>query len=135
MNKESENKFLVVTIVVVIVSGLIGIAAKTLDSYATIAQKQSQEPSENTTGRPGLQFQRQPLEAPEDDSESERQAQAEEELSNAAEQQENANDAELKDEQIIDEQQQDDGDNDEEQVEIDKAPVVISGDNVFIVLV
>jgi len=160
MNKESE-KFLVVTIVVVIVSGLIGIAAMTLDSYATIAQKQSQEPSENTTGRPGLQFQRQPLEAPEDDSESERQAkareelsnaaepeddsksqrqaQAEEELSNAAEQQENANDAELKDEQIIDEQQQDEdnnennGDNDEEQVEIDKAPMVISGDNVFIV--
>jgi hypothetical protein len=154
MNKESE-KFLVVTIVVVIVSGLIGIAEMTLDSYATIVLRQAQEPSENTTGRPGLQFQRQPLEAPEDDSESERQAkareelsnaaepeddsksqrqaQAEEELSNAAEQQENANDAELKDEQIIDEQQQDDGNNDEEQVEIDKAPVVISGDNVFIV--
>jgi hypothetical protein len=157
MIKESENKFLVVTIVVVIVSGLIGIASMTIDSYATIALRQSQEPSENTTGRPGLQFQRQPSEAsdserqaqaeeelsnaaePEDDSKSQRQAQAEEELSNAAEQQENANDAELKDEQIIGEQQQDEGndenngDNDEEQVEIDKAPVVISGDNVFIV--
>jgi hypothetical protein len=102
-------------------------------------QQQSQQPSEapeSTTIRPERQFQQQP-EAPEDGSESQRQAQAEEELANAAEQQENENVDESKDEQNGDEQQDEDDDennddNDEEQVVIDKAPIAITGDNVYV---
>ena len=57
--------------------------------------------------------------------------------SNAVEQQENENVDESKDEQNGNEQQGEDdnennGDNDEEQVVIDKAPIAITGDNVYV---
>jgi hypothetical protein len=112
------NKLLVVVVIALtIVSSLIG--SITQSSYATTILRQSQEPSE----------------AEESDSESDRQSQAREELSNAVGQQENVNDAESKDEQINNDEQDDNGnsDNNEEQVNIDKAPVAISDGNVFVV--
>jgi hypothetical protein len=127
------NKLLVVTIVVVMVSGLVGISPMMgglSDSYATKQSKQA--PSEKTTIRPERQTE-QPSEASEDTTvRPERQSEF------SPEQQED-NDIELKDEQIRDVQQEEDdnennGDNDEEQVEIDKkASIAISGDNVYVV--
>jgi hypothetical protein len=127
------DKLLVVTIVVVMVSGLVGIPPMMgglSDSYATKQSKQA--PSEKTTIRPERQTE-QPSEASEDTTvRPERQSEF------SPEQQED-NDIDLKDEQIRDVQQEEDdnennGDNDEEQVEIDKkAPIAISGDNVYVV--
>jgi hypothetical protein len=165
----NNNSLLVITLTIVIVSGLVGILTIIPDSYATIALKQSQQPLENSTARPERQFQQQPSEAhgatpegqqsrqpseasgattiqperqsqqqpseaSEDDTESERQEQAADELSNAAEQQEDGNNEELKDEQ----QEQDEDNNgngeddNEEQVNIDKAPVAITGNNIYV---
>lgn len=128
------NKLLVVTIGVVMVSGLVGIPPMMgglSDSYATKQSKQA--PPEKTTGRPERQSQ-QPSEAPGATTVPERQSQF------GSERQEDGNDAavEQKDEQIRDVQQEEDdnennGDN-EEQVEIDKkAPVAVSDDNVYVV--
>ena len=127
------NKLLVVTIVVVMVSGLVGIPSMMgglSDSYATKQSKQA--PSEKTTIRPERQTE-QPSEASEDTTvRPERQSEF------SPEQQED-NDIELKDEQIRDVQEEEDdnentGGNEEEQAEIDKkAPIAISGDNVYIV--
>jgi hypothetical protein len=130
------NKLLVVTLVVVMVSGLVGIPPMMgglSDSYATKQSKQA--PSEKTTIRPERQTE-QPSEASEDTTvRPERQSEF------SPEQQED-NDIELKDEQIRDVQQEEDDDEntggneeeEDEQVEIDKkAPIAISGDNVYIV--
>jgi hypothetical protein len=102
------------------------------DSYATKQSKQV--PPEKTTVQPERQSQ-QPSEAPEDTAvQPERQSQF------ASERQEDGNDAaiEQKDEQIRDvQEEEDDNENtgdDEDRVEIDKkAPVIISGDNVYVV--
>ena len=149
------NKFIVFIIITVVALGAIGTSTTIIDSYATIALKQSQQPSENTTARPERQSQ-QPSEAPgattiqpgrqsqqpSEAPESQRQTQSGFEPSNPAEQQEDENNViEQKDEQIRDILQEEDDDennggNEEqiEQVEIDKkAPIAISGDNVFIV--
>jgi hypothetical protein len=127
-------KLLVVTITVVMVSGLVGIPTMMglSDSYATKQSKQV--PPEKTTVQPERQSQ-QPSEAPEDTAvQPERQSQF------ASERQEDGNDAaiEQKDEQIRDvQEEEDDNENtgdDEDRVEIDKkAPVIISGDNVYVV--
>jgi hypothetical protein len=149
------NLFIVFIIITVVALGTIGISTMIIDSYATIALKQSQQPSENTTARPERQSQ-QPSEAPgattiqpgrqsqqpSEAPESQRQTQSGFEPSNPAEQQEDENNViEQKDEQIRDVQQEEDddentGDNGEqiERAEIDKkAPIAVSGDNVFIV--
>jgi hypothetical protein len=149
------NLFIVFIIITVVAVGTIGISTMIIDSYATIALKQSQQPSENTTARPERQSQ-QPSEAPgattiqpgrqsqqpSEAPESQRQTQSGFEPSNPAEQQEDENNViEQKDEQIRDVQQEEDddentGDNGEqiERAEIDKkAPIAVSGDNVFIV--
>jgi hypothetical protein len=125
------NKLLIITITVVIALGIIGTTTM-MALQASYATKQSkQAPSEKTTVRPERQTE-QPSEASEDTTvRPERQSEF------SPEQQED-NDIELKDEQIRDVQQEEDdnentGGNEEEQVEIDKAPVVISGDKVFIV--
>jgi hypothetical protein len=148
------NKLLVVTIAAIIVLGIIGTAMTVLQaSYATdTSKKQSkQAPSEKTTVQPERQSQ-QPSGASEEttvqpDRQSQQPSGASEEttvqperqLQFSPEQQEDGNNAiEQKDEQIRDVQQQEDdnennGDN-EERVEIDKkAPVVISGNNVYVV--
>jgi sensor c-di-GMP phosphodiesterase-like protein len=125
------NKLLIITITVVIALGIIGTTTM-MALQASYATKQSkQAPSEKTTVRPERQTE-QPSEASEDTTvRPERQSEF------SPEQQED-NDIALKDEQIRDVQQEEDdnentGGNEEEQVEIDKAPVVISGDKVFIV--
>jgi len=125
------NKLLIITITVVIALGIIGTTTM-MALQASYATKQSKRaPSEKTTVRPERQTE-QPSEASEDTTvRPERQSEF------SPEQQED-NDIELKDEQIRDVQQEEDdnentGGNEEEQVEIDKAPVVISGDKVFIV--
>jgi len=125
------NKLLIITITVVIALGIIGTTTM-MALQASYATKQSkQAPSEKTTVRPERQTE-QPSEASEDTTvRPERQSEF------SPEQQED-NAIELKDEQIRDVQQEEDdnentGGNEEEQVEIDKAPVVISGDKVFIV--
>jgi hypothetical protein len=149
------NLFIVFIIITVVALGTIGISTMIIDSYATIALKQSQQPSENTTARPERQSQ-QPSEAPgattiqpgrqsqqpSEAPESQRQTQSGFEPSNPAEQQEDENNViDQKDEQIRDVQEEEgddenNGDNGEqiERAEIDKkAPIAISGDNVFIV--
>ena len=124
------NKLLIITITVVIALGIIGTMMALQASYATKQSKQA--PSEKTTVRPERQTE-QPSEASEDTTvRPERQSEF------SPDQQED-NDIELKDEQIRDVQQEEDdnentGGNEEEQVEIDKkAPIAISGDNVYIV--
>jgi hypothetical protein len=149
------NKLLIITIIVVMVSCLVGTTTMMglSDSYATKQSKQV--PPEKTTVQPERQSQQpsaapgattvpperqsqQPSEAPE----SQRQTQSGFEPSNPAEQQEDENNViDQKDEQIRDVQEEEgddenNGDNGEqiERAEIDKkAPIAISGDNVFIV--
>jgi hypothetical protein len=149
------NKLLIITIMVVMVSCLVGTTTMMglSDSYATKQSKQV--PPEKTTVQPERQSQQpsaapgattvpperqsqQPSEAPE----SQRQTQSGFEPSNPAEQQEDENNViDQKDEQIRDVQEEEgddenNGDNGEqiERAEIDKkAPIAISGDNVFIV--
>ena len=125
------NKFLIITITVVIALGIIGTTTM-MALQASYATKQSkQAPSEKTTVRPERQTE-QPSEASEDTTvRPERQSEF------SPEQQED-NDIELKDEQIRDVQQEEDdnentGGNEEEQIVIDKAPVIISGNNTYIV--
>jgi hypothetical protein len=57
------NKLIVFIIIIVVALGTIGTSTAIIDSYATIALKQSQQPSENTTARPERQTQ-QPSESP-----------------------------------------------------------------------
>jgi hypothetical protein len=137
------NKLLVYIIIAVVGLGMIGTTTmmELLDSYATKTLKQSQQPSEApgaTTVPPERQSQ-QPSEAPgatvvrpDRQSQFSPEQQEEEDGINAV--------IEQKDEQIRDVLQEDDdennGGNEEqiEQVEIDKkAPIAISGDNVYIV--
>jgi hypothetical protein len=148
------NKLLVVTIAGIIVLGIIGTAMMVLQaSYATdTSKKQSkQAPSEKITVQPERQSQ-QPSGASEETTvQPERQSQQpsgaseettvqpERQLQFSPEQQDDGNNAiEQKDEQIRDLQEEEDdnennGDN-EERVEIDKkAPVLISGNNVYVV--
>jgi hypothetical protein len=115
-------------------------------------RQQSQQPSEapgTTTTQPERQQSQQPSEAPEGNTDPQRQTQFGSEPVNSADQQEDENSViEQKDEQIRDVLQEDDDDennggNEEqtedddgirEQVEIDKkAPIAISGDNIYIV--
>ena len=130
------NKLLVVTVTAVIMIGLIG-ATMTVPQASYATKQSKQVPPEKTTVTPQRQSE-QPSEAPE----SQRQTQSGFEPSNPAEQQEDENNViEQKDEQIRDvlQEEEDDennGGNEEqiEQVEIDKkAPIAISGDNVYIV--
>jgi len=125
------NKFLIITITVVIALGIIGTTTM-MALQASYATKQSkQAPSEKTTVRPERQTE-QPSEGSEDTTvRPERQSEF------SPEQQED-NDIELKDEQIRDVQQEEDdnentGGNEEEQIVIDKAPVIISDNNTYIV--
>ena len=125
------NKFLIITITVVIALGIIGTTTM-MALQASYATKQSkQAPSEKTTVRPERQTE-QPSEGSEDTTvRPERQSEF------SPEQQED-NDIELKDEQIRDVQQEEDdnentGGNEEEQIVIDKAPVTISDNNTYIV--
>jgi hypothetical protein len=137
------NKLLVYIIIAVVGLGMIGTTTmmELLDSYATKTLKQSQQPSEApgaTTVPPERQSQ-QPSEAPgatvvrpDRQSQFSPEQQEEEDGINAV--------IEQKDEQIRGVLQEDDdennGGNEEqiEQVEIDKkAPIAISGDNVYIV--
>jgi hypothetical protein len=144
------NKLIVFIIIIVVALGTIGTSTAIIDSYATIALKQSQQPSENTTARPERQTQ-QPSEAPgattvpperqsqfnSEQQEDDTTVRPERQSEFSPEQQED-NAIELKDEQIRDVQQEEDdnentGGNEEEQIVIDKAPVIISGDNTYIV--
>jgi hypothetical protein len=154
------NKLVVFIFITIAALGMIGTTTiiGILDSYATkTPQKQSQQPSETTTvqrerqsqqpsspGASTLQPQRQSQQPPEN-PDSQRLEQAGSELFNPADQQEDENNGdnaaiEQKDEQILDVLQEENdeinGDNEEqiEQIEIDKkAPIAISGDNVYIV--
>jgi hypothetical protein len=149
------NKLLVILITAIIMIGLIGTTMTVPQaSYATkqskqvppekttvTPQRQSEQPSEApgaTTVTPQRQSE-QPSEAPE----SQRQTQSVFGPSNPAEQQEDENNViDQKDEQIRDVQEEEDDDDENtgnngeqiERAEIDKkAPIAISGDNVFIV--
>jgi hypothetical protein len=130
------NKLLVFTVTAVIMIGLIG-ATMTVPQASYATKQSKQVPPEKTTVPPDRQSQ-QPSEAPgATTARPERQSQFN------SEQQENGNSdaVEQKDEQIRDvlQEEEDDennGGNEEqiEQVEIDKkAPIAISGDNVYIV--
>jgi hypothetical protein len=137
------NKLLVYIIIAVVGLGMIGTTTmmELLDSYATKTLKQSQQPSEapGATTVPPERRSQQPSEAPgatvvrpDRQSQFSPEQQEEEDGINAV--------IEQKDEQIRDVLQEDDdennGGNEEqiEQVEIDKkAPIAISGDNVYIV--
>jgi hypothetical protein len=130
------NKLLVFTVTAVIMIGLIG-ATMTVPQTSYATKQSKQVPPEKTTVPPDRQSQ-QPSEAPgATTARPERQSQFN------SEQQENGNSdaVEQKDEQIRDvlQEEEDDennGGNEEqiEQVEIDKkAPIAISGDNVYIV--
>ena len=154
-SKTIMNKLLVITVTAVIMIGLIG-STMTVPQASYATKQSKQVPPEKTTVQPERQSQ-QPSEAPGVTTvPPERQSQ---QLSEApgvttarperqsqfnSEQQEDGNNAaiEQKDEQIRDvlqEEEEDDdnnGGNEEqiEQVEIDKkAPIAISGDNVYIV--
>ena len=149
------NKLLVILITAIIMIGLIGTTMTVPQaSYATkqskqvppekttvTPQRQSEQPSEapGATTVPSQRQSEQPSEAPE----SQRQTQSGFGPSNPAEQQEDENNViDQKDEQIRDVQEEEDdddentGDNGEqiERAETDKkAPIAVSGDNVFIV--
>jgi hypothetical protein len=149
------NKLLVITVTAVIMIGLIG-ATMTVPQASYATKQSKQVPPEKTTVQPERQSQ-QPSEAPGVTTvPPERQSQQPSEAPGVttarperqsqfnSEQQEDGNNAaiEQKDEQIRDvlqEEEDDDennGGNEEqiEQVEIDKkAPIAISGDNVYIV--
>jgi hypothetical protein len=154
-SKTIMNKLLVITVTAVIMSGLIG-ATMTVPQASYATKQSKQVPPEKTTVQPERQSQ-QPSEAPGVTTiPPERQSQQPSEAPGVttarperqsqfnSEQQEDGNNAaiEQKDEQIRDvlqEEEDDDennGGNEEqiEQVEIDKkAPIAISGDNVYIV--
>jgi len=154
-SKTIMNKLLVVTVTAVIMIGLIG-ATMTVPQASYATKQSKQVPPEKTTVQPERQSQ-QPSEAPGVTTvPPERQSQQPSEAPGVttarperqsqfnSEQQEDGNNAaiEQKDEQIRDvlqEEEDDDennGGNEEqiEQVEIDKkAPIAISGDNVYIV--
>jgi hypothetical protein len=127
------NKLLVVTIAAIIVLGIIRTAMMVPQaSYATDTKQSKQAPSKDTAIQPERQSQ-QPSEAP-----GATTVRPERQLQFSPEQQEDGNNAlELKDEQIRDvQQQEDDNENtggNEEQVVIDKAPVAVSDDNVYVV--
>jgi hypothetical protein len=143
--ESSMEKLLLFIIIAVVALGMIGTTAMIglRDSHATKTLKQSQQPSEDATARPERQSQ-QPSEAPgattvRPDRQSQfSPEQQEEDGINAA--------IEQKDEQFRDVlQEENDGDNENDEntggnedqigrVEIDKkAPIAISGDNVYIV--
>jgi hypothetical protein len=154
-SKTIMNKLLVITVTAVIMIGLIG-ATMTVPQASYATKQSKQVPPEKTTVQPERQSQ-QPSEAPGVTTvPPERQSQQPSEAPGVttarperqsqfnSEQQEDGNNAaiEQKDEQIRDvlqEEEDDDennGGNEEqiEQVEIDKkAPIAISGDNVYIV--
>jgi hypothetical protein len=139
MNKESEYKLLVVSVVVVMLSGLVGIPTMMglSDLYATKQSKQV--PPEKTTVQPERQSQQPSAAAP---GATTRQPERQPQFSPEQQEDDNGNDAaiEQKDEQFTDVLQEDDSGNDDddeeqiEQIEADKkAPIAISDGNIYVV--